>query len=148
MEVILLKDVKGTGKAGDLAKVSDGYARNMLFPKKLAVEATDANKKALEREKAALAAKRAEEKAQATELKGQIEKTSITIKTKAGENGKIFGSITSMDIADELLKQSGLTVDKKKVQLDNPIKAVGETTVSIKLYPEITASLKVNVVSE
>ncbi len=148
MEVILLQDVKGTGKAGDIAKVSDGYARNMLFPKKLAVEATAANRKNLEKQKELEAAKRAAEKAEAEATKAKLDKASVTIKTKAGENGKIFGSITSMDIADELSKQAGITVDKKKIQLDNPIKSVGELTVAIKLYPEVTANLKVNVVSE
>lgn len=148
MEVILLKDVKGTGKAGDLAKVSDGYARNMLFPKGLALEATDKNKRDLEKKKAQEAQKRAEEKAEAQSLKEQIEKVTLTIKTKAGEGGKIFGSITSMDIAAELEKANKITVDKKKIQLDNPIKTVGDTVVVIKLYPEVSANLKVNVVSE
>lgn len=148
MIVILNKDVKGTGKAGDIVKVSDGYARNMLIPKGYAKEATEGNVRNLEKQKAIAAEKKAEEKAAAQALAEKINAASVTIKTKAGEGGRIFGSITSKDIADALADQKKLTVDKKKIQLDNPIKQTGEMTVDIKLYPEVMAKLKVTVTAE
>ena len=148
MIVILNKDVKGTGKAGDIVKVSDGYARNMLIPKGYAKEATEGNVRNLEKQKAIAAEKKAEEKAAAQALAEKINAASVTIKTKAGEGGRIFGSITSKDIADVLADQKKLTVDKKKIQLDNPIKQTGEMTVDIKLYPEVMAKLKVTVTAE
>ena len=143
MIVILNRDVKGTGKAGDIVKVSDGYARNMLIPKGYAKEATEGNVRNLEKQKAIAAEKKAEEKAAAQALAEKVNAVSVTIKTKAGEGGRIFGSITSKDIADALAAQQKLTVDKKKIQLDNPIKQTGELTVDIKLYPEVMAKLKV-----
>ena len=145
MIVILNRDVKGTGKAGDVVKVSDGYARNMLLPRGYATEATI---RSLEKQKAVLAEKKAAEKQAAQELAEKINATEVVIKTKAGENGKIFGSITSKDIADALKEQKKITVDKKKIQLDNPIKGIGEMTVNIKLYPEVTAKLKVSVIAQ
>ena len=148
MIVILNRDVKGTGKAGDIVKVSDGYARNMLIPKGYAKEATEGNVRNLEKQKAIAAEKKAEEKAEAQALAEKINERSVTIKTKAGEGGRIFGSITSKDIADALPDQHKLTVDKKKIQLDNPIKQTGELTVDIKLYPEVMAKLKVTVTVE
>ena len=148
MIVILNRDVKGTGKAGDVVKVSDGYARNMLLPRGYATEATEGNIRSLEKQKAVLAEKKAAEKQAAQELAEKINATEVVIKTKAGENGKIFGSITSKDIADALKEQKKITVDKKKIQLDNPIKGIGEMTVNIKLYPEVTAKLKVSVIPQ
>ena len=148
MIVILNRDVKGTGKAGDVVKVSDGYARNMLLPRGYATEATEGNTRSLEKQKAVLAEKKAAEKQAAQELAEKINATEVVIKTKAGENGKIFGSITSKDIADALKEQKKITVDKKKIQLDNPIKGIGEMTVNIKLYPEVTAKLKVSVIAQ
>ena len=148
MIVIRNRDVKGTGKAGDVVKVSDGYARNMLLPRGYATEATEGNIRSLEKQKAVLAEKKAAEKQAAQELAEKINATEVVIKTKAGENGKIFGSITSKDIADALKEQKKITVDKKKIQLDNPIKGIGEMTVNIKLYPEVTAKLKVSVIAQ
>lgn len=148
MIVILNKDVKGSGKAGDVVKVSDGYARNMLIPRGLAVEATDSNIRQLEKKKAIEAEKKAEEKAAAKELAEKIEKIAVTIKTKAGDGGKIFGSITSKDISEALSKQHNIEVDKKKIQLGTPIKNVGEMSVEIKLYFEVSTSLKVIVEAE
>ena len=148
MIVILNRDVKGTGKAGDIVKVSDGYARNMLIPKGYAKEATEGNVRNLEKQKAIAAEKKAEEKAEAQALAEKINERSVTIKTKAGEGGRIFGSITSKDIADALADQHKLTVDKKKIQPDNPIKQTGELIVDIKLYPEVMAKLKVTVTVE
>ena len=134
MIVILNRDVKGTGKAGDVVKVSDGYARNMLLPKGYAKEATEGNIRSLEKQKAIAAEKKAEEKARAEEQAKKISELSVTIKTKAGDGGKIFGSITSKDIAEALNKQHGIDVDKKKIQMEAPIKQTGETTVNVKLY--------------
>ena len=110
MIVILNRDVKGTGKAGDVVKVSDGYARNMLLPKGYATEATDGNIRSLEKQKELLAQKKAEEKAAAEELAKKLEDVTVIIKTKSGEGGRLFGSITSKDIADETKKQTGLTI--------------------------------------
>ena len=118
MEVILIKDVKGYGKAGTLVKVSDGYARNKLIPAKEAIEATPANKKALEREKAAQEAKRQADLAAAKEQKAKLESMTLTLKTKAGEGGRLFGAITNKDIAEEFKKQTGMDIDKKKFVLD------------------------------
>ncbi len=147
MIVILNKDIKGTGKAGDVVKVSDGYARNMLIPKGWATEATEGNVRNLEKQKAIAAEKKAEEKAAAVAHAEKIKALSVTIKTKAGDGGKIFGSITSKDIADALKEQHKITVDKKKIQLANPIKMTGELDVAIKLYPEVSTTLKVIIVA-
>ena len=143
MKVILLEDVKSLGKKGELVEVNDGYARNFILAKKLGVEATARNMNDLKLKKAhedKLAAQRLEEaKAFAEELKnGQV-----TLKTKAGEGGKLFGSISSKEIAQAAKEQQGLDIDKKKLVLPNPIKAVGTTVVPIKLHPQVTGELKV-----
>ena len=148
MIVILTKDVKGTGKAGDVVKVSDGYARNMLIPRGLATEATQGNIRHLEKQKAIAAEKKAEEKAQAQQQAEKIQKASVLIKTKAGEGGKIFGSITSKDISEALREQHGIDIDKKKFQMDAPLKQTGETGVDIKLYQDIIARLTVIIEAE
>lgn len=145
MQVILKKDVKGTGKEGDIVKVSDGFARNKLIPGGLAVEATPQNKKAIEREKANLAKKRAEEKAAAEAIAAQLKDKPVVIKTKVGDNGKIFGSITSMNIADAIKEQLGVEIDKKKIVLNKPIKETGVSQVEIKLYAEVTPVVDVKV---
>jgi large subunit ribosomal protein L9 len=145
MDVILLKDVKGTGKAGQVVKVSDGYARNMLFPRGLAKEATQGNVKTLERQKEAAAEKRAAQKAEAQEQAKKLEEVTLTIKAKGGDNGKLFGSITTKDIAEALEKQEKIKVDKKKIVLNNPIKTTGEKEVVVKLFEEVSAKLKVTV---
>ena len=143
MIVILNRDIKGTGKAGDVVNVSDGYARNMLLPKGYATEATEGNIRSLKKQKAIAAEKKAEEKAAAQQTAEKIGKVSVEIKTKAGEGGRIFGSITSKSIADALKAQHNITVDKKKILLDSPIKQTGEMTVEIKLYTDVNAKLKV-----
>ena len=148
MIVILNKDVKGTGKAGDVVKVSDGYARNMLIPRGLATVATQGNIRHLEKQKAFDAEKKAEEKAQAQQQAEKIQKASVLIKTKAGEGGKIFGSITSKDISEALREQHGIDIDKKKFQMDAPLKQTGETGVDIKLYQDIIARLTVIIEAE
>ena len=148
MIVILNRDVKGTGKAGDVVKVSDGYARNMLLPKGYAKEATEGNIRSLEKQKAIAAEKKAEEKARAEEQAEKIAGLSVLIKTKAGDGGRIFGSITSKDIAEALKAQHGIDIDKKKIQLKEAIKSLGTHIVNVKLHPEVTAELKVVVKEE
>ena len=147
MKVILLEEVRGSGKAGDVVNVSDGYARNMLIPRGLAVEATPQNIKQLEKKKEAMAKKFAEDKAAALEMKKKLEETTVEVKAKAGKSGKVFGSVTSADIADAL-QAMGFDVDKKKIQLDSPIKTLGQDTVNVKLFTEVAAKIKVNVISE
>lgn len=145
MEVILIKDVKGTGKEGDVVKVSDGFARNKLIPGGLAVEATKANKAKIERDKANKAAKFAADKAAAEEVKKTLEAKPVVITTKVGDGGKLFGSITSMDIAEAIKAQIGEDIDKKKIVLDKPIKEVGEASVKVKLFTEVTADITVKI---
>ena len=145
MIVILMKDVKGSGKAGDVVKVSDGYARNMLLPKGLAKEATEANSHSLEKQKAIAAEKLEEQKAAAKEMAAKLEKITLKIESKGGDSGKLFGSITSKDIAEALEKQEGMKIDKKKIEMKTPIKQAGETEVTLKLFTEISAQLKVSV---
>lgn len=145
MIVILLKDVKGKGKAGDVVKVSDGYARNMLLPRGLAQEATDGNIRNLEKQKAIAEEKRAAEEARAIKQKEKLETVTLNIRTKGGESGKLFGSITSKDIADALEEQEGVKIDKKKIDMPAPIKTAGESEVTLKLFTGVNAKLKVKV---
>ncbi|MDR0357303.1 MAG: 50S ribosomal protein L9 [Clostridiales Family XIII bacterium] len=143
MKIILLEDVAGKGKAGDVVKVNDGYARNMLFPRNLAVSATEANMKNLEKRKAALAAKKAQETEQAREIAEKIDNLSVTIKTKSGEGGRLFGSVTAQGIAQAVNEQHGVYVDKRKILLDAPIKTCGTHPAEIRIYPEIVATVRV-----
>ena len=143
MKVILKADVKELGKKGDIVNTSDGYARNYLFPKGVATEATEGNIKTQEAFKAKEVKKKAEEKDIALALAKKISSLSISISVKTGENGKLFGSITSKDIAEELKKQHNIDFDKKKFVLDEAIKTAGEYSVEVKVYPEISGKLKV-----
>ena len=145
MIVILTKDVKGTGKAGDVVKVSDGYARNMLIPKGMAKEATEGNVRNLEKQKAIAEEKREEQKAEAQVLARKLEGITLNIASKGGDSGKLFGSITSKDIADALEEQEGIKVDKKKIDMDGPIRQAGESQVTVKLFQDVSATLKVSV---
>ncbi len=145
MEVILKKDVKGTGKAGDVVKVSDGFARNRLIPSGDAVEATPANKKMMERQSAKREELLAQEKAEAQALAAKLAKEQIVIKTKTGEGGRLFGSITSMDIADAIKEQTGEEIDKRKIILDKPIKETGVFDVEAKLFSDVSAKLEIRV---
>ena len=145
MEVILKKDVKGTGKEGEIVKVSDGFARNRLIPGGLAVEATEANKRAIAREKARAAERYAQDKEAAEKLAAILTSGPVTVRTKVGDNGKLFGSITSMDIAAAITEQLGTEIDKKKIVLDKPIKETGITEVSVKLFQDVTAKVKVSI---
>jgi len=145
MIVILEKDVKGVGKAGDVVKVSDGYARNMLLPKGLAKEATEGNIRNLEKQKAIQEANRQKELAAARALAERMGQIKVTIVTKSGEGGRLFGSITTKDIAEALEKQHNISIDKRKFVLENPLKHTGDYEIDVKLYPEVTAKLKVTV---
>ena len=148
MKVILLKDTKNVGKKGEIKNVNDGYANNFLIPKDIAVEATPQNLKALERQQAADAQKRATDKASAEVLKARLAEINLVLKTKAGEGGKVFGSITTKDISDALKEQFEIEIDKKKIVLDGSIKQVGEYNITAKLYQEVNGVFKVSVIGE
>ncbi|MDP4118309.1 MAG: 50S ribosomal protein L9 [Bacillota bacterium] len=147
MQIILTQDVKGQGKKGDLINVSDGYARNFLFPRKLAISATKETINEMKGQKDAAAYHKQKEFEAAKELASKIDAAKVVLKVKCGENGKLFGSITSTDIANELKNQQHIAVDKKKIVLDEPIKSICETKVKVKLYGEVTAQLSVSVIN-
>ncbi|RDY20400.1 50S ribosomal protein L9 [Criibacterium bergeronii] len=143
MQVILLKDIKGTGKKGDLKEVADGYARNYMFPRGLAEEASKTNLNLLAQKKSSDTFKKQTQEAEALEIKKQLKDFTLLIKAKAGEENKLFGSITSKDIEQELLSQKGLSIDKKKIDLKEPIKTLGSFSVDLKLFTGVTSTLKV-----
>jgi large subunit ribosomal protein L9 len=147
MEVILKEDVANLGHRGDVVKVAEGYGRNFLLPRKLALQATASNKAVIEQMKAAAVRRSASEKALAETLAAQLEPLTLSFTRKSGENGHLFGSVTSADIAHEL-EIKGFEVDRRKIQLVEPIKAVGETSVAIKLHREVTAHVKVTVAAD
>ncbi|AXM88907.1 MAG: 50S ribosomal protein L9 [Anoxybacillus sp.] len=145
MKVIFLKDVKGKGKKGEVKNVADGYAQNFLFKQGLAIEATPANLKALEAQKNKQKKEAEEELARAKQLKEKIDTLTVELFAKAGEGGRLFGSITSKQIAEALQQQHEIKIDKRKIELDDAIRALGYTNVPVKLHPEVTATLKVHV---
>jgi large subunit ribosomal protein L9 len=147
MEVILKDDVVNLGHRGDVVKVADGYARNFLLPRKLALQATAANKAVIEQMKSAAARRAATEKAQAEELAAKLAPVVLSFTRKAGEQGHLFGSVTSADISADLAAQ-GFEIDRRKIQLDEPLKSIGEFTVIIKLYREVTGTVKVKIAAE
>ncbi len=147
MEVILKEDVANLGHRGDVVKVADGYGRNFLLPRKLALPATLANKAIIEQMKNAAARRSATEKAQAEELVTKLGPLVLSFTRKSGENGQLFGSVTSADIAGDL-ETKGFEVDRRKIQLSEPLKALGDYTVAIKLHREVTAHVKVLVVAD
>lgn len=142
MKVILLQDVKSVGKKGDVVNISDGYARNFLFPKKLAQEANDVNMHILNKKNEADRKKKTAEIEAAQKLANELKDKEVLIYTKAGEGGKLFGAITSKDISQEMDKQLNVSVDKKKIVI-NTIKNIGIYTAEVKLYPEISTKIKV-----
>ena len=148
MKVILNQDVKGTGKKGDLVNVSDGYARNFLFPRKLAVEANAQAMNEKNAKESAAAFRLAEEKAAAEAKKAKIHGKTLRIVGKAGQSGKLFGSITPKEIVEVIKNQYGLTIDKKKITLKSEIKTFGTFSCEVKLYTGITAEMTIEVVSE
>ena len=147
MKVILLEDVNKVGRRGEVREVSDGYARNFLLPKKLALGATAGNLKNLEHIKQQANAKAERAKADAEALRARIEALAYEERRQAPEEGKLFGSVTSQDLVD-FLDKHGIKVERRRVQLDEPIKMLGETTVPIRVHPEVTAQLRVSVVRE
>jgi large subunit ribosomal protein L9 len=147
MEVILKEDVDNLGQRGDVVKVAEGYGRNYLLPRKLAMQATQANKAVIEQMKNAAARRSATEKAQAEMLVARLEPVVLSFTRKSGEAGHLFGSVTSSDVATELAA-SGFEIDRRKIQLREPLKSVGEFSVAIKLHREVTAHIMVKVVAE
>ncbi len=142
MKVILLQDIKGVGKKDQIINANDGYAKNFLFPRKLAVEAEGNNLKKLDNQKKAEAAQAQAVLEQAQELGEKIKKITVKIPVKLGENGKLFGAVTNKEIAAALKEQSGLEIDKKKISAES-IKTLGEKTVTVKLHPKVSVDLKV-----
>jgi large subunit ribosomal protein L9 len=147
IEVILREDIKTLGRAGEMVRVKPGYARNYLLPQGLAYEATEGNRKRIAAETRVRAARNESERTEAERLAGTLSGISLTLTGKAGEEGKLFGSITSQDIADALAGQ-GYTFDRRRIELEHPIKTTGTHTVSVRLHPEVHAELSVSVVSE
>jgi large subunit ribosomal protein L9 len=147
MEVILKEDVSSLGHRGEVVKVAEGYGRNFLLPKKLAIEANAANKAVIEQMKQSSVRKSAKEKTEAEELQKQVDQVSLEFARKTGEKDHLFGSVTSADIA-QALEHKGFTIDRRKVVLDEPLKQLGEFHVPVKLHRDVTAHVKVTVVAE
>jgi large subunit ribosomal protein L9 len=147
MEVILRDHVENLGRRGEIVKVADGYARNFLLPRKLALPATDANRKWVERERKIAEVRDHEERGAAEAIAARLSALQLTIARKVGENDQLYGSVTNADIA-ELLAKKGFDVDRRKILLPDPIKALGETSVPVKLHREVTAQLRVTVAKE
>ena len=147
MEVILKEDVAKLGSRGDVVKVAEGYGRNFLLPRKLAIEASQGNKKVIDQMRAAAVRRSAKEKSQAEELSKQFDGLSISFARRSGEQDQLFGSVTSGDIADALEKK-GFNLDRRKIQLHEPLKTVGEFTVPVKLHKDVTAHMKVVIEKE
>lgn len=145
MELILTSDVKALGKKGDKVTVSDGYAKNFLLPRKLAIEANNANLNSLKGKNESVAFKKQQEKEAAEAVKKIIEGKTVTVKCKAGENGRLFGAVTSKEISDGIKATFSVDVDKKKIVLKDPIKNFGTYHTDVKLYPSITAKITVSV---
>ena len=145
MKVILLKDVKGTGKKGEIKEVSDGYARNFLLKKGVAVEANQANMKELDEKSKSKERKALIEYEEAVLLGKQMKNVNIQIEVKSGEGGRLFGSITSKEIAEQLKKQKNIDIDKRKILMDEPIRTLGSTLVEIKLHQKVTTKIRVDV---
>ena len=148
MEIVLLQDVKALGKKGERVKVSDGYARNYILPKKLGVEANAANLNNLKLQQAHAEKKAQEQLAAAKELAVKIENSPLVLSVKVGEGGKVFGSISTKEIAKAFSDKYGLELDKKKMQMDEPIKMLGTYEVAVKLHKDVTAKLKVQVTEQ
>lgn len=148
MKYILIEDVKGLGKKGELVSAKQGYARNYLLPNNLAIEGTKENVKKWKKEQKERRAEEREQRKKAEALKERLEGKSLTISAKTGESDKLFGSITAIDIADALKEQEDIEIDKKKIEMEDNIKSLGRYTVTIRVYPEVTANVPVEVVKE
>ncbi len=147
MKVILKADVKALGKQGQVCEVADGYARNFLFPKGLAVEATSGSLQDLAHKKVVEEKRKEKEKQNANELANRLNSLIVEVGTKTGEGGRLFGSVTTKEIADSLKKNYGIELDKRKLELKEPIKALGEYTIVAKLHPEVSARIQVKVIA-
>ncbi|SES22519.1 50S ribosomal protein L9 [Salipaludibacillus aurantiacus] len=147
MKVIFLKDVKGKGKKGEVKNVSEGYARNYLIKNNLAVEANKGNMKTLEKKQESAEKQAEKELEEAEKFKDNLENTTIELKAKAGDGGRLFGAVTNKQIA-ERLKKMDMKIDKRKIEMDEPIRSLGYTNVKVKVHPKVTATLKVHVAEE
>ncbi|GIP47964.1 50S ribosomal protein L9 [compost metagenome] len=147
MKVIFLKDVKGQGKKGEVKEVSEGYAQNFLMPRGLVRPATEGNVKTLEQQAASELKRKAQEKEEAVQLGKKLEEMTVQLKAKAGEGGRLFGAITSKQVA-EALEKAGVKLDKRKIEMHDPIRTLGVTQVPVKLHPEVKSTLKVHVTEE
>lgn len=147
MKVIILEEVKKLGKKGDVIEVSEGYARNFLLPRKLAVEATAVNVNSINQQKASEARKRQQAIDEAKLMAAQLSKLTVTISVKTGEGGKLFGSVTGKDIADALAEQHNIELDKRKIEIKDAIKGLGTYPVIIKVHPEITSRIEVYIIA-
>lgn len=145
MKVIFLKDVKGTAKKGELKEVSDGYARNFLIPRGIAKEATEMSMNEFNQQRAAESFRKEKAEEHAQEMAEKLKLLSVTIHSKAGEGGKLFGSITSKDISERLQKEHGIEMDKRKIVLEEPLKTLGSHVVPVKLHPNVSGEIKVQI---
>lgn len=148
MKVILLQDIKSLGKRGDIVETAEGYGRNYLLPRKLAKEANAANLNQAKQDKATAAHRAAQQKDEAVVLGAQVQKVVVHLKVRLGDNGKMFGSVTSKDVAEALIKQTGIQIDRRKVELKTAVKGLGEYTAVAKLHTDVTAEFKVIVEAE
>ncbi|PTM56881.1 50S ribosomal protein L9 [Desmospora activa] len=148
MKVIFQQDVKGQGKKGEMKEVAEGYARNFLLPRGLAIEASAGNINTLKDQKRRESEQKQKELEHSRQLAQELEQADITIRTKAGDGGRLFGSVTSKQISQLLKQKHGLQVDKKKIQLDEPIRTLGVTKVPVKLHPKVMATLSVQVLEQ
>lgn len=148
MKVILLTDIKGVGKKDQILNASDGYARNYLLPKKMAVEANDENRNKLKAKQASFEHKKGLEKEQAKQTAQKMNGILLKLPVKAGENGKIFGGVTAKEIADNLSSQYNITIDKKKIELKETIKTIGTQEITIKLYDGVVGKLKIDIIPQ
>lgn len=148
MKVILLQDIKSLGKKGDIVETAEGYGRNYLLPRKLAKEANAANLNQAKQDKATAAHRAAQQKDEAVVLGAQVQKVVVHLKVRLGDNGKMFGSVTSKDVAEALIKQTGIQIDRRKVELKTAVKGLGEYNAVAKLHTDVTAEFKVIVEAE
>lgn len=148
MKVILLENVKGVGKKDEIINANDGYARNFLFPKNLAIEANSTNLSKLKSKQDSASFKKSEEKKNAEEMKEKLSKIVLKINVKAGENGKIFGGVTAKEISEQLKKQYNYNIDKKKIDIKETIKTIGMFTINLKLFEGVVGKLKIHIIGE
>ena len=147
MKVVLTQDVKGTGKAGETKEVADGYARNYLLPRKLAQPATRGAQERVDRQRSTVVQREQRELAEAKSLAGKLEAAQVVLKLRSGKDGKLFGAVTNVDVASALKQQHGITLDRRKIEFDEPVKAMGPATAHVKLHREVTARIPLMVTS-